>query len=339
MRMQPLGRSGLIVSELSLGTMIFGEEGSRGTPAADATRMIERFLAAGGNLIDTADVYAGGRSEEIVGEAIADVREDVVLASKVRFRTGPGPNDEGLSRRHIVQGVHESLQRLGTDWLDILYVHAWDPVTPLEETLATLDELVRQGVVRYLGVSNFKAWQLGKALAMQEARGWARFVVGQYQYSLVTRDIEYEFTDLALREGVDITPWGPLGGGFLTGKYQRGERPDDGSGRIANAPASHEEAWSRRANERNWAIVDAVGEIAEAHGATYPQVAIAWLLAQPWVTSPIIGVRTLEQLEDNLGSVDVQLQPDELDRLDKASALPDLYPYRMIATNAARDFD
>lgn len=337
MKTKALGRSGLIVSELSLGTMIFGEEGARGTPAADGKRMIGRFLDAGGNLIDTANVYAGGRSEEIVGEAIADVRDDVVLASKVRFRTGDGPNDEGLSRRHILDGVHQSLRRLGTDRLDILYVHAWDPVTPLEETLRTLDELVRQGSVRYLGVSNFKGWQLGKALAMQDERGWARFVVGQYQYSLVTRDIEYEFADLAVREGVDITPWGPLGGGFLTGKYRRGERPEEGAGRIANAPDSHEEAWSRRANERNWAIVDEVGEVAEAHGATYPQVAIAWLLAQPWVTSPILGARTMDQLEDNLGAVGVNLQPDELFRLAEASALPDLYPYRMIATNAARD--
>ena len=339
MRIQPLGRSGLIVSELSLGTMIFGEEGPRGTPAEDATRMLHRYLDAGGNLIDTADVYAGGRSEEIVGRAIAERRDDVVLASKVRFRTGAGPNDEGLGRRHILQGVHESLKRLGTDRLDILYVHAWDPVTPLEETLRALDDLVRDGAVRYLGVSNFKAWQLAKALELQDRHGWARFVVGQYQYSLVTRDIEYEFTDLALREGVDISPWGPLGGGFLSGKYRKGQRPEEGEGRIAYAPDEHAEAWSRRSNERNWNIVDAVGAIAEAHGATYPQVAIAWLLAKPWVTSPILGARTLEQLEDNLGAAEVRLTEDEVETLDEASALPDLYPYRMIATNAARSFD
>lgn len=338
MRNRPLGQSGLIVSELSLGTMIFGEEGPRGTPEDEAKRMIRRFLDAGGNLIDTADVYAGGRSEEIVGDAIADVRDDVVLASKVRFRTGPGPNDEGLSRRHILQGVHRSLERLGTDHLDLLYVHAWDPVTPLEETLRTLDELVREGTVRYLGVSNFKAWQLGKALAMQDERGWARFVVAQYQYSLVTRDIEYEFTDLALREGADITPWGPLGGGFLTGKYRRGERPVEDAGRIAHAPDTHEESWSRRATERNWDVVDAVGEIAEDHGASYAQVAIAWLLAQPWVNSPILGARTLDQLEDNLGAVAVALRPDDLLRLGEASAPPDLYPYRMIEQNASRSF-
>lgn len=339
MKTKPLGRSGLIVSELSLGTMIFGEEGPRGTPEAEAKRIIAKFLDAGGNLIDTADVYAGGRSERIVGEAVADVRDDVLLASKVRFRTGPGPNDEGLSRAHILRGVHQSLERLGTDYLDLLYVHAWDPVTPLEETLGTLDELVRQGLVRYLGVSNFKAWQLAKAVALQAERGWARFVVGQYQYSLVTRDIEYEFTDLALSEGVDITPWGPLGGGFLTGKYRKGERPSEGDGRIAHTPEAHEEAWVRRATERNWDIVDAVDEIAENHGATMPQVAIAWLLAQPWVTSPILGARTLEQLEDNLGATDVQLLPEERFRLEEASALPDLYPYRMIAENASRSFD
>lgn len=337
MRYKPLGRSGLIVSELSLGTMIFGETAPRGTPAGEAAQMIERFLDVGGNLIDTANVYAAGRSEEIVGQAIDGVRGEVVLATKVRFRTGDGPNDEGLGRRHILESVERSLERLRTDHLDILYVHAWDPVTPLEETLDTLDGLVRRGLVRYLGVSNVKAWQLGKALAMQDARGWARFVVAQYQYSLVTRDIEYEFADLAVREGVDISPWGPLGGGFLSGKYERGSEPSEGSGRIASSPDSHEEAWSRRANERNWRIIETVGRVAEGHGATQPQVALAWLLAQPWVTSPILGARTMEQLEDNLGAVDVQLQPEDLFVLGEASALPDLYPYRMIAQNASRD--
>lgn len=336
MKTKPLGRSGLIVSELSLGTMIFGEKGSRGTPAEEAKAMIHRFLDVGGNLLDTANVYAEGRSEEIVGDAISGVREEVVLASKVRFRTGKGPNDEGSSRRHILQSVHRSLARLQTDWLDILYLHGWDPVTPLDETLSTLHELVRQGLVRYVGVSNFKGWQLGKALAMQESHGWPRFIVGQYQYSLVTRDIEPEFADLALREGVDISPWGPLGGGFLSGKYRPGDRPREGAGRIATSPDSHEEAWSRRATERNWSILEAVGEIADARGASYPQVAVAWLLAKPWVTSPIVGARTMEQLEDNLGAVEVRLDEDELERLDRVSEIPDLYPYRMIAQSERR---
>lgn len=329
MKYNLLGRTGLLVSDLCLGTMIFGEENSRGTPADQATAIIHRYLDAGGNHIDTANVYAGGRSEEIVGQALKGRRDQVVLATKVRF--GGDLNTQGLSRFHILQAVEASLKRLDTDYIDLYYVHCWDPLTPLEETLRVLDDLITAGKVRYIGVSNFKAWQVMKALALSDANGYARFVAGQYQYSLVKRDIEYEFNDLSLSEGVGITPWSPLGGGFLSGKYQRGDRPQDlDNGRIAMMPDDVEEAWDRRATERNWNVIDAIGQIVEARGVTYSQVALAWLRAQPAVSSTIIGVRTMSQLEDNLGAAELNLTGEELQALDQASALPELYPYRFI---------
>lgn len=335
MNYKKLGSSGLLVSDLCLGTMIFGEDSERSTPADEAERMIHRFIDAGGNHIDTADVYAGGRSEEILGRAIKGKRHQLVLATKVRF--GPGRNEEGLSRHHILEAVHGSLRRLQTDYIDLYYMHAWDPLTPIEESLRVFDELVTAGKVRYIGVSNFKAWQVMKALAVSDAHDWSRFVAGQYQYSLVTRDIEYEFTDLCLSEGIGLTPWGPLGGGFLSGKYKRGQKPTDAQeGRIAVTPNAHEEAWERRNTERNWRIVDAVGQIAENRGATYPQIALAWLRMQPAVASVIIGARTMAQLEDNLGAADIELSDEELNELDQASALHELYPYRLLKDQAER---
>ena len=334
MKYKPLGRSGLMVSELCLGTMIFGEEGPRSTDEATATRMIHQFLDAGGNFVDTADVYAGGRSEEIVGQALKGRRDRVVLATKVRFRTGKDPNDVGLSRRHVIAGCEASLRRLGTDYVDLLYAHIWDPLTPIEETLRTFDDLVTAGKVRYVGVSNFKAWEVMKAMAVSDAHGWARFVGAQYQYSLVVRDVEREFVSLFEAEGLGLVPWGPLGGGFLSGKYRPGERPTEG--RIATTPDHAEEAWQRRATERNWAILEAVGQVAEARGKTYPQVALAWLRAQPTVVAPIIGARTPEQLADNLGAVGWELTAEELDRLDAASTIEEGYPYRMIREYGTR---
>jgi aryl-alcohol dehydrogenase-like predicted oxidoreductase len=337
MEYRKLGNTGLLVSNLALGTMIFGEQGSRGTPPDESLRMIHRFLDAGGNHIDTANVYAGGRSEEIVGQAIHDRRDQVVLATKVRFPTGKGPNEVGLSRYQIMRSVENSLRRLQTDTIDLLYMHCWDPLTPLEESLRAFDDLVSAGKVVYIGVSNFKAWQLMKALSVSDANGWARFIAAQYQYSLVVRDIEREFTDLCLSEGVGLTPWGPLGGGFLSGKYQPGQRPVEASdGRLAIARDDWEESWTRRNTERNWQTLEVISEIIAAHpGATYSQVALAWLLARPAVDSVIIGVRTMEQLEDNLGVVDLTLSAGELARLDKASAVPEGYPYRFIR-NAVR---
>ncbi len=331
MKFKQLGRSGLLVSDLSLGTMIFGEESERGTSAAEAEHMIHHFLDAGGNCLDTADVYAGGRSEEIIGHAIKGKRDQVVVATKVRFSSGQGKNDQGLSRHHILHAVQASLRRLQTDYIDLYYMHGWDALTPLEESLRTFDDLVTAGKVRYIGVSNFKAWQVMKALALSESNGWIRFVAGQYQYSLVTREIEYELSDLCPSEGMSVTAWGPLGGGLLSGKYQRNQPPQSAAeGRIATTGAENEEAWHRRNTERNWQIVDAVRQIALERGATSSQIALAWVRAQPLVSSVILGAHSLSQLEENLGAADIELTAEEKAKLDRVSALPDLYPYRLI---------
>ena len=325
MEYRRLGKTGLMVSELCLGTMTFGreldEEGSKA--------MISRFLDAGGNFIDTADVYEAGASEEIVGRAIKGVRDNVVLATKVRFPMGDGPNDVGLSRKHIISGCDASLKRLGTDYIDLYQVHAWDAATPLQETLSALTDLVRAGKVRYVGVSNFTGWQLVKALYVSELKGFERFVSLQPQYSLVERNIEREVLPACREEGVGVIPWGPLGGGFLSGKYRRGEEPPEGS-RIAGVPDEFEEAWHKRDLERNWRTLDAVGEISEETGKSYPQISLNWLLRQEGVTAPIIGARRMEQLEDNLGASGWELDEEQVERLDKASAIEAVYPYHLI---------
>ena len=328
MRYKKLGNSGLLVTDLALGAMLFGGTESRDTPEADSIRMVHRYIDMGGNHIDTADVYTGGRSEEIVGKAIKGKRDNLVIASKVRFSTGSGKNDVGLSRYHIMRGVEASLRRLDIETIDLYYMHAWDVLTPIEESLRAFDDLVAAGKIRYIGVSNFKAWQVMKALGVSDSHGWARFVAGQYQYSLVMRGIEYEFLDLFEREGIGIVPWGALGGGFLSGKYRRGERPE--SGRISIMPNHTEEAWDRRNTDQNWNIIDAVGKIADERGLNYAQVALAWVKAQPLVSSIILGARTLEQFEDNMKVAEIDLTSEELALLNEASTLPDLYPYRMI---------
>ena len=322
-----LGKSGLQVSELCLGTMTFGEE----TDEVTARTMIDLFLEAGGNFVDTADVYGktSGLSEEIVGRALKGRRNKVILATKVFFPTGSRPNDRGLSRIHIMQAVEASLRRLQTDYIDLYYVHCWDGKTALEETLLILNNLVESGKVRYLGVSNFTAWQLMKALSISEKRGWSKFICLQPQYSLVVRDIEREILPLCREEGLGVVVWGPLGGGFLSGKYRRGEKPPEES-RIARAEETWEEAWSRRATEKNFRILDVVGKIASSKDKSYAQVALAWVRSQPGITSPIIGARTPEQLKDNLGSVGWELTSEELEALDKVSRLEVGYPYRFI---------
>jgi aryl-alcohol dehydrogenase-like predicted oxidoreductase len=339
MRYKALGNSGLIVSELCLGTMIFGEDSKRTTSPDQAEKIIHHYLDMGGNHIDTANVYANGCSEEIVGKAIQDRRDQVILATKVRFAMGDGPNDQGLSRHHILHSVEDSLRRLKTDHIDLLYMHCWDPLTPIEESLHVFNDLVTQGKARYIGVSNFKAWQLMKALALSDTNGWARFIAAQYQYSLVVRDIEDEFVDLCLSEGVGITPWGPLGGGFLSGKYRADQRPKNPEeGRLSTTPDQDEEAWSRRATDQNWQIIEAIKQVISDHpSATYSQVALAWLLAQPAVDSIVLGVRTLEQLQDNLGAADLQLTEAQLDNLDKVSLTAKGYPYRFLELYGSRN--
>src|SRR5215203_2438318 len=320
-----LGNTGLMVSELCLGCMTFGQEADEET----SRQIVGRFLDAGGNFIDTADVYSNGVSEEITGRALAGVRDEVVLATKVRFPMGDGPNDVGLSRKHIMRGCEDSLRRLGTDFIDLYQVHCWDAATPLEETLAALTDLVRSGKVRYVGVSNFTGWQLMKSLAVSEANGFERFVCLQPQYSLVERNIEREILPVCVEEGLGVIPWSPLGGGFLSGKYRRGEEPPEDS-RIASAVESMEEHWERRATERNWAALDVVGRISEEIGKSYAQISLNWLLRQDGVTAPIIGARTLEQLEDNIGASGWELSEEQVEALSWVSAIEEVYPYRFI---------
>jgi aryl-alcohol dehydrogenase-like predicted oxidoreductase len=325
-----LGNTGLMVSELCLGCMTFGQEANEKT----SREIVGRFLDAGGNFLDTADVYSNGVSEEITGRALRGVREDVVLATKVRFPMGEGPNDVGLSRKHIMQCCEDSLRRLGTDYIDLYQAHCWDAATPLEETLSALTDLVRSGKVRYIGVSNFTGWQLMESVCVSEANGFERFVCLQPQYSLVERNIEREILPDCVEEGLGVIPWSPLGGGFLSGKYRRDEEPPEGS-RISEAVESMEEYWDRRATERNWATLDVVGRISEETGNSYAQISLNWLLRQDGVTAPIIGARMLEQLEDNIGASGWELTSEQVEELSAASALEDVYPYRFIR-NAQR---
>jgi aryl-alcohol dehydrogenase-like predicted oxidoreductase len=325
MEYRRLGSSGLMVSELCLGCMTFGDEADEETSKG----IVGRFLDAGGNFVDTADVYSDGLSEEITGRALEGVRDDVVLATKVRFPMGDGPNDAGLSRKHVMRGCEESLRRLGTDYIDLYQVHCWDAATPLEETLSALTDLVRSGKVRYIGVSNFTGWQLMKSLNTSEANGFERFACLQPQYSLVERNIEREILPVCAEEGLGVIPWSPLGGGFLSGKYRRGEEPPEDS-RIAGAEESMEEFWDRRATGRNWATLEVIGRISEETGKSYAQISLNWLLKRDGVTAPIIGARTPEQLEDNLAASGWELSDEQVEDLSGASALEDVYPYRFI---------
>jgi aryl-alcohol dehydrogenase-like predicted oxidoreductase len=331
MRYRTLGNSGCAVSELCLGTMTFGAE----TDEEGAHAQLDRFVEAGGNLVDTADVYSAGLSEEIIGRWLAarpaEVTDSVVLATKGRFPMGTDPNDQGLSRRHLTRALDASLSRLGVESVDLYQVHSWDPWTPLEETLRTLDDFVRAGRIRYYGFSNYSGWQLTKAVHTARALGLAAPVTLQPQYSLIVRETEWEIVPAALDAGLGMLPWSPLGGGWLSGKYQRDQRPT-GSTRLGEDPGRGMEAWERRGTDRTWQIIEAVQQVAEARGATMAQVALSWVTNRPGVTSTILGARTLEQLEDNLGSVDCTLSPDEVTLLDEASDLHATdYPYGDLA--------
>jgi aryl-alcohol dehydrogenase-like predicted oxidoreductase len=332
MQLKYLGRTGVLVSELCLGAMTFGREADE----AASQGMLDRFLEAGGNFVDTANVYAEGRSEEVIGRWLTarGGRDDLVLATKVRFATGEGPNDMGLSRKHVLQAVQASLRRLATDYVDLLQIHTWDPGTPLEETLRTLDQLVRDGLVRYVGASNLTGWQLERSLQIAGTQSWEPFTTLQPQYNLLSRGIEWEVLPVCAEYRVGVIPWGPLAGGWLTGKH-RPAGPASGS-RVVSALPEHAEAWERRAEERTWAVVRAVQEIAEKHAASPAQVALNWLRAKPLVTAPILGARSLTQLEDNLGCVDWQLTADEVARLDHVSAVETFYPYDFIENAAAQ---
>lgn len=331
MKINRLGNSGLLVGGLTLGTMTFGDT----TAVDDAATMLDLFIDAGGNHLDTANVYAGGESERIIGKIVKGRRDQLIIASKVRFPRGDGSNDAGLSRRHIINAVEASLQRLQTDYIDLLYLHSFDPLTPLEETLRITDDIITSGKVRYLGVSNFKVWHLMKALQISDQRNWHRFIAAQYQYSLVVRDIDDEYPEMCQAEGLGIMPWGPLGGGFLSGKYKAGNKPT--TGRIGTTGAETEEHWDRRNTERNWQILQVVEDIAQAHAVSCAQVAIAWLCAKPAVSSVILGTRTVKQLQDNLQAADLNLTEDEINQLNAVSQMPERYPYRMHEDYANRN--
>jgi aryl-alcohol dehydrogenase-like predicted oxidoreductase len=278
-------------------------------------------LDAGINLIDTADVYSSGLSEEIVGQVLRG-RDDVLVATKVRMAMGPGPNDAGLSRQHIVSGCEASLRRLGTDHIDLYQVHEWDGVTPLEETLDALDLLVRSGKVRYVGASNYAGWQLMKALGLADRHGLPRFVSQQIYYSLQSRDAEYELIPAAVDQGLGVLVWSPLAGGLLTGRYRRDQRPDSGSRQLTdwNEPPVYDQ-------DKLHDTVDVLVSVGDEHGVSAARVALAYLLAKPAVTSLVVGARTSEQLADNLAAADLELSPADIERLDKVSAPVLLYPY------------
>ena len=330
MRMRFLGKTGIKVSELCLGTMTFGGSGRHKVIGEvnqqEADNLVSMALDAGINLFDTADVYSMGLSEKICGKALASRRGDVILATKVRARMGEGANDVGLSRHHIIEGCEASLKRLGTDYIDLYQVHSFDPITPLEETLRALDDLVRQGKVRYVGCSNFAGWQLMKALSISDRGCWERFVSLQALYSLLSRDLEYDLVPLCLDQGLGILVYSPLGGGFLTGKYRRGQaRPAGARLTEADSLAADE--------ERGFDIVEELARIARGHNSSVAQTALSYILARPGVSSVIVGARTPEQLADNLNAVNLELTAEETGRLDDISAPRPLYPHSMLALN------
>jgi aryl-alcohol dehydrogenase-like predicted oxidoreductase len=329
MRYRYLGRTGLKVSELCLGAMTFGRE----TTEQDSGRMLDRFVEAGGNFIDTADVYSEGISEEILGRWLAGKRrDDFVIATKVRFPMGSGPNDVGLSRKHILSAVEDSLRRLNTSYIDLYQVHMWDPGTPLEETLSALDHLIQSGKIRYVGASNYAGYQLQKAIDVSRHNGWEAFVCLQPLYNLLDRSFEWELEPVCEAEGVGVIPWSPLRGGWLSGKYHRGMFAPPANTRIEEAgKRGWGEAWDLYANERTWQVIDELAAVATELQKTPAQVALNWLLQKKVVTAPIIGARSLMHLEDNLGATDWSLTAEQITQLDRAGDIPLPYPYESLA--------
>lgn len=331
MRYNPLGRTGLFVSELCLGTMTFG--GSSGIwekigrlQQADAERLIGASLDAGINFIDTADVYAGGASELITGQALKNLkvaREDLVVATKVFSETGKGVNARGASRKHILDGIGASLKRLQLDYLDLYQIHGFDPATPIEQTVRALDQLVRNGDVRYVGVSNWAAWQIVKALGIAERLGLARFESLQAYYTVAGRDLERELLPMLRSEGLGLMVWSPLAGGLLSGKYGRGQQAEGDSRRVIFdfPPVDKERAWD---------CIEVMRPIAQTHGVSVAQVALAWLLHQPQVSTVIIGAKGPEQLADNIAATQLRLNAEELRQIDRISRLPAEYPGWML---------
>ena len=327
MEYRTLAHSGTVVSAQALGTMTFGAEADE----AASHQILTAFAEHGGTFIDTADVYSGGASEQIIGRWLTEHPTEaaqIVLTTKARFPTGTGANDLGVSRRHLRTALENSLTRLGVEHIDLYQLHAWDELTPLEETLRFLDDAITAGKISYYGFSNYLGWQLTKAVHVASAHGWAAPVTLQPQYNLLVRDIEHEIVPAALDAGIGLLPWSPLAGGWLSGKYRRNVDPT-GATRLGEDPERGMEAWEgRNAQERTWQVVDAVREIAGAHGASPSQVALSWLGARPAVTSVILGARTVDQLVDNMAATDLRLTSKETQRLNDVSApRMDDYPY------------
>jgi aryl-alcohol dehydrogenase (NADP+) len=327
MEYRTLGSTGTVVSAQCLGTMTFGKQSSEEVSYAQLDRFVER----GGNFIDTANVYSRGLSEQIVGRWLAarqGLRDQLVIATKGRFPMGGGPNDAGLTRTNLSRALDASLRRLGVETIDLYQAHAWDPLTPIEETLGFFDDAVRAGKIRYAGVSNFLGWQLQKAALLAQFRGLAPIVTLQPQYNLLVRDIEFELVDVCRNENIGILPWSPLAGGWLTGKYLRDHAPT-GTTRLGEDPQRGMEAYApRNAQERTWQVIDTVRQVAEGRGVSLSQVALAWVAARPAVASVILGARTVDQLDDNLGAADLHLSETETALLTEASSpIVSDYPY------------
>jgi aryl-alcohol dehydrogenase-like predicted oxidoreductase len=338
MKYNRMGQTGLYVSEICLGTMTFSGQGfldgKIGTlNQAEATALIQRSLEAGVNFLDTADVYSIGESEKMTGQALKDLgvkRSDVVLATKVFGRIGPGPNDVGASRGHIMDAVAKSLERLQTDHIDLYQIHQADLLTPVEEILRALDDLVSQGMVRYIGCSNWEAWRLMKALGISDKRGWARFETLQAYYSLAGRDMDRELVPLMADQAIGCMVWSPLAGGYLSGKFSPGGEGDTSGRRAVFDFPPIDKAQAD-------AVVAVMRPIAKAHGVSVARVALAWVLAKPWVTTVIIGAKTIAQLDDNLDAITLKLTAEELAALDEASAPAVQYPHWMVSRlNALR---
>lgn len=326
MKMRFLGKTGVKVSEICFGTMTFGGRGMWTAIGAldqkQADELVNICIDSGVNFFDTADVYSEGLSEEILGKALGHRRNQIILATKVRGSMGPGPNDVGLSRHHIIEGCNASLRRLNTDYIDLYQVHSFDPATPLEETMGALNDLVRQGKVRYIGCSNFCGWQLMKALAICEKNHWDKFVTLQALYSLMARDLELELAPLVQDQGLGVLPWSPLYGGFLSGKFRKDKPKPQGTRR------SGDQQFLQIADEtKAYAIIEALEKIAGRHEVSVAQAALNYLLRKPVVSSVIIGARSPEQLRDNLKASDWEMTPEEVAALDELSTPPRLYPY------------